>query len=161
MVASVFLDNYYALRFVYLLTRAWTDTDAYKLGIIDEHGNPLKTHSELTSEEEKEAYTKFHMLVFNIKKMLEKLPLGKTTIARYAAALYLIREEIGHDLINENIITDTFLKHTKYIVEEGEASGCTTGGVDIVDGSIGGKQQPKKKKPMRFRAFAKTKGKKK
>ena len=45
--------------------------------------------------EDKSAYTYFHRLVFNIKRLLERIPFGKSRIASYAAALYLIKEETG------------------------------------------------------------------
>lgn len=161
MPGSIFLDNYYAMRFVFLLTRHWTDLPAYKLGIIDEHGHVLMKRKELKTEDQKEAFTRFHMLVFNIKRMLEKLPLGKTTIARYAAALRLIKEHVGSELTEKDILTTQFvgyvienklfdesvakihgldiidiLENTKYINEDMGSAGCTTGGVDMVDGQL-------------------------
>ena len=40
-------------------------------------------------------YTRFIRLVFNVKKLIGKVPGGKTRIASYAAALYLIKEDFG------------------------------------------------------------------
>ena len=82
-------DFFYSLRFLRLLTMPWVKTAAYKEGVIDEDGVKLKSPE---TSDEKKAYTSFHRLVFNIRRLLEKLPLGKTTIARYGAALYLIKE---------------------------------------------------------------------
>jgi len=36
-------DIYYSFRFVKLLTTPWSETDAYKLGIIDENGKRDKS----------------------------------------------------------------------------------------------------------------------
>ena len=47
------------------------------------------------TSQEKSKYNIFHKLVFNIKRMLNALPFGKTTIASYLAALYLIKEKTG------------------------------------------------------------------
>jgi hypothetical protein len=67
----------------------WRKTDAFKQGVIDDDGNKLK---EPETSDEKSAYNTFHKLVFNVRRLLGKLPLGKTTIARYGAALYLIKD---------------------------------------------------------------------
>lgn len=83
-------DVFYTFRFLRLLTTAWVDTGAYKLGLIDETGKPLRKPE---TSEERDKYNIFHRLVFNLKQLLNKAPLGKTTIASYLAALYLIKEE--------------------------------------------------------------------
>jgi hypothetical protein len=88
-------DLYYTFRFLKILVTPWEKMDAFKHGIVDGEGNILKKASELKTSEEKSSYTMFHRLVFNIKKLLNKLPLGRTRIASYAAALYLIKEETG------------------------------------------------------------------
>ena len=89
-------DLVYTFRFIKLLVTKWTDFDAYKLGIIDADGKVLKKASTLETPEEKSAYTMFHRLVFNVKRLLNKIPVvGKTTLASWAAALWLIKEETG------------------------------------------------------------------
>tara|TARA_B110000444_G_scaffold97089_1_gene92139 strand:+ start:23037 stop:23615 length:579 start_codon:yes stop_codon:yes gene_type:complete len=85
-------DFFYALRFLRLLTMPWEKTAAFKTGVVDENGVRLKKPE---TKEEKSGYTVFHKLVFNIRRLLGKIPLGKSTIARYAAALYLIKENTG------------------------------------------------------------------
>lgn len=89
-------DLFYTFRFIKLLVTQWVNTDAYKLGIIDAQGNPLKKVSELSTDEEKSSYTMFHRLVYNIKRIIQKTPLvGQTRLASWAAALWLIKEETG------------------------------------------------------------------
>ena len=85
-------DTVYAFRFLRLLTTPWTKTGAYKMGLIDANGNVIRKPE---TSEEKSKYNIFHKLVFNIKRMLNVLPFGKTTIASYLAALYLIKEKTG------------------------------------------------------------------
>lgn len=85
-------DFIYALRFLRLLTTKWEKTNAFKLGILDKNGKVLKKPE---TNEEKNAYNIFHKLVYNIKRLINKLPLGKSTIASYAAALFLIKEHTG------------------------------------------------------------------
>ena len=51
---------------------------------------------------QKKTYTSFHKLVFNIKRLMSKVPFGRTRIASYAAALYLLKEE--HGMAEEDIL---------------------------------------------------------
>lgn len=96
-IVSQAADTYYAYRFVKILTTPWEETDAYELGIIDENGKVLRKSRTLRTSEEKDAYTIFHRLVFGIKRILEKIPGGRSVVASYAAALYLIKEYTGMD----------------------------------------------------------------
>jgi hypothetical protein len=94
-IVSRAADTYYAYRFVKILSTPWDEMDAYDLGIIDENGKVLRKARTLRTSEEKSAYTIFHRLVFGIKRILEKLPGGRTVAASYAAALFLIKEHTG------------------------------------------------------------------
>lgn len=93
-------DTAYALRFLRLLTMPWEKTDAFKYGIIDKEGLRTTFRNEvnqvkptpLDTPKKKAAYTVFHKLVFNLRRILAKIPFGKTVVARYGAALYLIKE---------------------------------------------------------------------
>ena len=83
-------DFFYTLRFLRLLTTPWNKTNAFKEGIIDDKGKVIKKPE---TSKEKSVYNTFHRLVYNLKRLLNKLPFGKSTIASYAAALFLIKEE--------------------------------------------------------------------
>ena len=91
-------DLAYTFRFLALLVTPFNKTKAYEKGIIDENGKRLKKppFSLIQDREDyQNYYTRFIRLVFNIKKLLAKAPGGKTRIASYAAALYLIKEDFG------------------------------------------------------------------
>jgi hypothetical protein len=75
-----------------LLTTPWEKTGAYEVGLIDAQGNKIK---DPVTDDERSKYNLFHRLVFNLKKLINKIPLGKTTLASYLAALYLIKEELN------------------------------------------------------------------
>lgn len=109
------LANYYTFKFIYLLTLAWEDQKAYKLGIIDKSGNKIKNP---VTQEEKDSFTRFHVLVYNIKKLISKVPLSQTSIARYATSIRLIMEEFPVNMKN-------------HIVED-----VMTGGIDSVDSPL-------------------------
>jgi hypothetical protein len=85
-------DVFYAFRFLRLLTTPWDKTNAFKYGIIDANGKRIKT-KKIQFPHEKAVYTIFHKIVFNLKRLLNKVPaVGKTKLASYAAALFLIKE---------------------------------------------------------------------
>tara|TARA_B100000459_G_scaffold63120_1_gene34467 strand:- start:22621 stop:23214 length:594 start_codon:yes stop_codon:yes gene_type:complete len=85
-------DLFYAFRFLKLLVTPFSKTKAYALGIIDNKGKVLKRAKQRTKPDEKAAYTVFHRLVFNLKRLIGKVPGGRSVVARYGAALFLIRE---------------------------------------------------------------------
>ena len=89
---STATDTYFAFRFLRLLTTPWEKTGAYKLGIIDADGKVLRKPIDMS---ERSKYNIFHRLVFRIKRLLNKIPFGKTTAASYLAALWLIKEHTG------------------------------------------------------------------
>jgi hypothetical protein len=97
-------DVVYTIRFLKLLVTPFDETDAYKAGIVDENGNKRKDFN-TNSTEDREAYrrhyTTFHRLVFNLKRIMAKAPGGQSVIARYGAALALIRE---HGELKDNNI---------------------------------------------------------
>lgn len=91
-------DLFVTYRFLRALTTPFNKTEAYKHGIIDERGTPLKKKKELKTSSEKSSYTMFDRLVFRMKRLIEKLPLGKTRLASFAAALWLIKEHTNVDV---------------------------------------------------------------
>ena len=86
------IDLFITYKFIRLLVTKWSDTDAFDEGVIDNKGKLLVKIKDQTSAQKK-AYTVFHRLVFNIKRILEKIPFGSSRIKSYAAALYLLKEE--------------------------------------------------------------------
>jgi hypothetical protein len=111
-------DLYYTFRFVKLLTTPWEETDAVKLGILDSKGKRIKG-KKISTSDEKDAYTTFHRLVFNIKRLLNKFPGGSSTISSYAAALVLLREEFNiTDKGIEKILKDCELNSDDFIAEQ-------------------------------------------
>lgn len=84
--------NIIAFKILSMLVTPFKDTDAYKLGIIDENGKNLIKPSKFTKYEQKEAYSYLHRLVFNMKRILAKLPGGDNKLKSIVAALYLVKE---------------------------------------------------------------------
>ena len=95
------VDLYLVYRILRRLTQPFKDWEAYDLGIIDDNGNILKKSSERKSQQEKDAFTKFDLMILKMKNLLGKVPGGKSTLASYAAALMLIKE--GEELEEEDM----------------------------------------------------------
>jgi len=111
-------DLVYTYQFLRLLTMKWTDTDAYKLGIVGKNGEQLKKASQLKTSEEKDAYTLFVRLVFNIKRIIDLAP-GPTPFINIAAALYLLKDNYNiSDKYMLKIFEKVNLDLTQLIAEE-------------------------------------------
>ena len=94
-------DIVYTIRFLKLLVTKFEDTNAFKAGIIDADGKKRKDFSMDTMDNRdayRTHYTAFHRLVFNLKRIMAKAPGGSSIVARYGAALALIKE---HGQLND------------------------------------------------------------
>ena len=110
------IDLFVTYRFLRLLTTPFEDTDAYKLGIIDEKGNRImqkrakKPEVELVTSEQKNSYTILHKLVFNIKKIFAKVPGLRTKVGTYAAALFLLKDTFKEHVEDPDVFEKEFVK---------------------------------------------------
>ena len=113
------IDLFVTYRFIRLLTTPFQKTDAYKLGIIDENGNRIKKPNstkpavELSTSEQKNAYTILHKLVFNIKKLFNKVPGLRTKVGTYAAALFLLKDTFKEHVEDPDMFEKEFMKYLK------------------------------------------------
>ena len=92
-MATRAIDTVIVFRILKLLTTPWKEQAAYKEGLIDSKGKRLKKQK--VTSDKIHAYTFLHRLVFNLKRLMELLPFGKTRLASYGAALFLIKEHAG------------------------------------------------------------------
>lgn len=88
-------DFVYAFRLLALITKPWIEQEAYKYGIIDANGNAIRKWRDLKTGEERDSYTYFHRIAFNMKRMLQKVPGFNNRPMTVAAALRLLKEEQG------------------------------------------------------------------
>ena len=113
------IDVFVTYRFLRLLTTPFEDTDAFKLGIIDEKGNRIKLPKstkpavELSTSELKNSYTILHKLVFNIKKIFSKVPGLRTKLGTYAAALFLLKDTFKESVDDPDMFEKEFVKYLK------------------------------------------------
>jgi hypothetical protein len=117
-------DLVYTIRFLKLLVTPFEKMGAYKAGIIDADGkknpdfNTLKTDDR---EAYRTHYTPFIRLVINLKRIMAKAPGGQSVIARYGAALALIREhgELSDDRVMQ-IHEETGIDILDVLVEDSQ-----------------------------------------
>lgn len=101
------IGAFVAYKLIKQLSLDWEEWDAYKLGLIDNKGNTLK---KAKTKEEKDSMDYSLRLVKNVKKLIERLPFGKTRLGTLAAAMYLLKEDLG---VENNVDFDLEMK--KYI----------------------------------------------
>jgi len=113
------IDLFVTYRFIKLLVTPFEKQDAYKLGIIDKNGNRITIPNTspprptpLDKIEEKNAYTVLHKLVFNIKKLFNKVPGLRTKLGTYAAALFLLKDTFKED-VDPKMWEKEFMKYLK------------------------------------------------
>jgi len=102
------IDLFVAYRFLRILTTPWNEQDAYQHGIIDDNGKLLRKANELKTEEEKKSFTLLHRLVFNLKRILNKIPLVRSKLGTYATALFLLKQSVITDDEEADMIETTF-----------------------------------------------------
>ena len=113
------IDLFVTYRFLKLLTTPFEKQEAFKLGIIDERGNRIKKPKsslpavELNTTELKNSYTILHKLVFNIKKIFEKVPGLRTKVGTYAAALFLLKDTFKESVDDPDMFEKEFMKYLK------------------------------------------------
>jgi len=87
------IDLLITYRVIKMLVTPFEKQPAYALGIIDKNGKVLRKAKTLTTAKEKEAYTLLHRFVFNLKRLINIVPGGKSKLGTYAAALGLLLKE--------------------------------------------------------------------
>ena len=129
------VDLYLVYRILRLFTTPFGEWDAYKTGVIDDEGNIVIPSDKRTIAQD-DSFTKFDLLILKLKRVLEKLPFGKTRLASYAAALFLLKEEKN---IKEETLEEQFLDYYngKTYLSEGieEDIANVTGGIAGLDGN--------------------------
>jgi len=130
------VDAFLVYNFIKRLVTPFNKMPAYEAGLIDENGNFLKDRRKFTSDEKKKLQL-FDVMIINLKKLIAKVPLGKTRIATIAAALYLLKSKPGKNVNEELFIEDynleeNFLKtmeEVERILEDGTPPINATAGI--------------------------------
>lgn len=117
------VDLFLVYSFIKRLATPFNEWDAYKEGVIDDRGNIILPKKNRDTIKQRKSLGHFDLLVLKLKKLLEKVPGGRSRIASYAAALWLIKEhqmftdeqmlmesplEINENAFLEFVITEAF-----------------------------------------------------
>lgn len=168
---SRFVDSVIAYRILRMLVTPFTDTDAYRLGIIDAKGKEIKKMRNLNTVDERDAYTILHRMIFRLKRIIEKVPIQNKILVSWAAALSLIKEHydskiepinleqlflnrLNEDLSEEVYLVEEFYSNKKlipfklYAEEAPVNSAAATPGIDGFTPDTLGVKKKKKKFPI-------------
>jgi len=111
------MDIYMIYQFIKKLVTPFTEMPAYKLGIIDSQGKFLKKKADLKTPAEIQALTYFDILIINLKRLIAKVPGGKSQIANYAAALLLTRQWESYQKDPTNMLFNLEEEFNRTLVE--------------------------------------------
>ena len=109
---SRIIDAVIAYRILKLLVTPFNKTQAYKLGIIDDKGKVLIKSKQITTQQQRKAYTLLIRFVFNLKKLLAKVGIRGPLGTAAAAAIAFFKEQNDYNPIIEKEIY-------KYLKEQG------------------------------------------
>lgn len=150
--------------FLKRLVTPFEQWDAYKTGLIDKDGKVIVDKADRTPEQIK-SFGYFDRLVANLKKLLGKVPGGKTRIASFAAALLLLREKNidADDIEYLEECLQHYMKEAEMLVEEGEGgpTNATTMGPGMGDDPQAFPKKKKRKTNFITRNYIEVNGKRK
>ena len=163
------MDLFLIYQFIKRLTTPFDQTDAFKLGLIDKDGKRLK---KAETKEEKAAMTYFDRLIFNLKRLLAKVPGGSSRFATFAAALLLIKEsadpkghytdeELAASLMeNMEMLEKSSYKKLNELLEDAPANATGAAVAGTGDDPVHWKMDARNKKTKMFlRRYMEEKGK--
>ena len=141
-----------ALMYSFLkrLVTPFEEWDAFKSGVIDAEGQIL-IPVDKRSPEQRDSYGYYDRVVANLKKLLAKVPGGKTKLATFASALLLMREDkIPTDEAELHSLLEEYMQEFKlnplyeqYLQEEIVNTVGSNIGAETVDNPSPRKKNPK------------------
>ena len=133
-----------ALMYSFLkrLVKPFDQWDAFKAGVIDAEGNVIIPPDKRTLAQQ-DSYGYYDRVVANLKKLIGKVPGGKTRLATFASALLLMREE---NISNDEKVLSIMLN--EYMIEASHHFSEEV--INTVDANVGSETvdnpSPKKRK---------------
>ena len=118
-MATGVVDVFMVYQFLKRLATPFEKWDAFKEGVIDKEGNIILKKNN-RNQKQKQSLKIFDVMILRLKRLLGKIPGGKTRLASYAAALWLIKEDwqdrSEEQLLSEGI-TDLDVDFLEYMRE--------------------------------------------
>ena len=135
------VDLVIAYRFIKKLSTPPKDTEAYRLGIVDDTGKKVKRPK---TAQERAAHGPLDRITFNLQRIISKVPGGKSRLANYAAALWLMREEAETDghfgFYEDSTLEEEVLDLMDWLREEAPTNAVGSG--HIHGAGVGPKGEP-------------------
>jgi hypothetical protein len=136
------VDAYLVYSFIRRLVTPFEKYPAFKAGLIDKDGNFTKNRNMYTPDERK-ALPLFDIMIINLKRLIAKLPLGKTRLATIAAALLLLRSKPTAKKVQEDYTDELFtleedlirtMAEVEAVMEDGIVNSVGAGGIAGLSG---------------------------
>jgi hypothetical protein len=136
------VDAYLVYSFIRRLVTPFEKYPAFKANLIDKDGNFLKSRDRYTPDERK-ALPLFDIMIINLKRLIAKLPLGKTRLATIAAALLLLRSKPTVKKVQEDYTDELFtleedlirtMAEVEVVMEDGIVNSVGAGGIAGLSG---------------------------
>ena len=112
MASTGAVDIFMVYQFLKRLATPFERWEAYKTGVIDRDGKII-TPKNKRDFKQKQSLNVFDVMILKLKRLIGKVPMGKSKIASYAAALWLIREY--DETKSEDQILSENVDYMKYI----------------------------------------------
>lgn len=149
MSSGTVVNLFMVYQFLKRLTTPFEQWSAYKEGVIDERGNIIIKAKDRHTLDQRRSFGKFDLLVLKLKRLLEKVPGGKTKLASYAAALFLIKEDwqsLSDNELEDMDVEDRFTSLFEELQEDSmdeEGPANVVGSGSIAGGGYGGPEDVK------------------
>lgn len=141
-------DSIAVYEIIRRLATPFEETEAFRAGLIDYKGRFLKKRSRMTREEKK-FLTRFDVMIFNIKRLLQRLPGGDSKLRNFATALFLLKEDTEYGFAEQedivNLAEEFDFEDTKTLssLTEEIATSIGSGAVDNKAAPVSKEQQAK------------------
>lgn len=113
MAQSSAVDMFVVYQFIRRLSTPFNKWEGFKSGVIDAKGNIIVKPKDRTPAQNR-SFKVFDVMVLKLKRLLEKVPFGRSRLASYAAALYLIKED-WENRSEDQILNESSDNFTDYI----------------------------------------------
>ncbi len=144
--SSGIFDSVLVYQFLKRLVTPFEKFPAYKTGVIDKNGKVIVPKNKRT-QEQRNSFKIFDNMILKMKKLLAKIPGGKSKLASYAAALWFVREHQQWDedrLLNEEIdLSEDLVLAAQYLGEDAPANATGSAVVGTGDNPVHWKNNKK------------------
>ena len=104
MASTGVVDIFLVYQFLRRLATPFEKWEAFKTGVIDKECKVIVGKRDRDFRQ-KQSFKVFDVMILKLKRLIGKVPMGKSRIASYAAALWLIRE-YDESKSEEQILTE-------------------------------------------------------